>query len=154
MARPRRPNPAAPEGWTTDEWETPADVVEALATLHGPFDLDPAATLENCQAASYFDREQNGLIQPWFGRVWCNPPYSNPGPWVQKCVEELQAGRITHAVFLLPPATDTNWFHDWVLPHATVIFPRGRIAFLDWTGQPVKGARQGNMIAVYPKATP
>ncbi|GAG07374.1 unnamed protein product, partial [marine sediment metagenome] len=22
---------------------------------------------------------QNGLVQPWFGSVWLNPPYSAPG---------------------------------------------------------------------------
>lgn len=25
--------------------------------------------------------EDDGLAQPWYGLVWCNPPYSAPTPW-------------------------------------------------------------------------
>ena len=26
-------------------------------------------------AKQHYDKTMNGLSQPWFGRVWCNPPY-------------------------------------------------------------------------------
>jgi phage N-6-adenine-methyltransferase len=160
LAKPRRPNPTAPSWWSTDEWITPDEVVEefaqryAVATIEGwkVFNLDPCARADNSQAMFYYDQAADGLAQEWFGVVFVNPPYSNPGPWCQKAAEEVAAGHAQRVVMLLPPSIDTDWFHDWVQPFADVEFRRGRIAFLDYTGEPIKGARQGNMIAVYPKA--
>lgn len=58
-----------------DHWITPRNIVDAL----GPFDLDPCA----CQlgqpwpmgARSYTLPGENGLLLPWKGRVFLNPPY-------------------------------------------------------------------------------
>ena len=35
-------------------------------------------------AKKTFNVIDDGLSQEWFGRVWMNPPYSNPKPWVEK----------------------------------------------------------------------
>ena len=161
MAKPRRPNPDAPAWWSTDEWVTPPEVVQEYAdrfattrdVVEGTyvFDLDPCAREETCQAQMYFDRTQDGLRQGWFGCVWVNPPYSNPGLWCQKMVKEIQAGRVTRGVMLLPPSVDTDWFHDWVLPYATIEYRRGRISFIGWMGTSIPSPRQGNLVAIYPK---
>jgi hypothetical protein len=57
----------------TTTWLTPPRILEAL----GEFDLDPCAPLERPwdTAKKHYTTEDDGLIQPWFGRVWCNPPY-------------------------------------------------------------------------------
>lgn len=101
------------------------------------------------KAAFYYDKAANGLEQAWYGRVWLNPPYSDPKPWCQKAVAETQAGRAVVVVALLPAATDTGWFHDWVLPLAEVRYRRGRIRFLGWMGTPIGMPKHGNIIAIY-----
>ena len=59
----------------TGEWPTPAWLVDQLAAEFGPFDLDPAATASNAKAPAFYTGEDDGLAQPWSGRVFCNPPY-------------------------------------------------------------------------------
>lgn len=138
-----------PTWWTSDEWETPSEVVEPLAQEFGPFDLDPCAREENAKAPFYWSREDDGLQQEWAGKVWLNPPYSDPAPWLAKAVEEIDAGRASVVVALLPAATDTAWFHDLVVPYATIRYRRGRIKFLGWEGAPIGSPKAGSLIAIY-----
>ena len=35
-------------------------------------------------ATRFFCEADDGLAQRWRGRVWMNPPYSKPKPWVEK----------------------------------------------------------------------
>lgn len=139
----------APAWWSTDEWATPQEEVDRFEQEFGVFALDPCATASNARGEAYYDQEMNGLAQAWFGRVWLNMPYSDPGPWLQKAVQEWQAGRVELIVACLPAATDTAWFHDWVLPYAELRFRRGRIRFLDWTGRPRGTPKAGTIYAVY-----
>lgn len=125
------------------------------------FTLDVAAAPHNAKCERYYTREDNGLIQPWSGRVWCNPPYSQIQAWVEKawrewraadCVEECSACA-THPeliVMLLPAnRTEQAWWQDLVepqlrnrRPYFHVEFLRGRLRFdrPDWTPGP-KGDR-------------
>jgi len=55
----------------TDDWITPRHIVGAL----GRFDLDPCACIPQpwpCADTSY-NLDDDGLAQPWTGRVWLNP---------------------------------------------------------------------------------
>ena len=56
-----------------DEWLTPPEIIKAL----GDFDLDPCSPINRPwnTAKNHFNINDNGLMQNWFGRVWCNPPY-------------------------------------------------------------------------------
>jgi len=52
----------------------------------GAIDLDPcscARAQRTVKAKNWYCKKQNGLIQPWFGRVWCNPPGDRAGKLVQ-----------------------------------------------------------------------
>lgn len=142
-----------PAWWTSDEWATPPEVVALLAQEFGPFDLDPCAREDTARALYYFDRADDGLVQAWHGKVWLNPPYGNPGPWCQKAQEETAAGRAEVVVALLPAATDTGWFHDFVLPFAEIRYRRGRIKFLGWRGAAVGSPKSGSIIAIYRRPT-
>lgn len=138
-----------PDWWTGDEWMTPPDFVAQLEAEFGAFDLDPCAREASAQAPLYYTKEDDGLAQPWHGRVFVNPPYSAPKPWIEKAIaENFHNSALT--ILLLPAATDVGWFHDLVLVHANVRFLRGRLRFLGWNGKPVGSPTAGSMIARIP----
>jgi site-specific DNA-methyltransferase (adenine-specific) len=147
-----------PDWWTGDEWQTPPDFVAQLEAEFGAFDLDPCAREASAQAPLYYTKEDDGLAQPWHGRVFVNPPYSAPGPWVRKAIDEYYRSLASaeentasmSIILLLPAATDVGWFHDLVLPYANVRFLRGRLRFLGWNGKPVGSPTAGSMIARIP----
>ena len=112
---------------TTDLWETPQEFFNQLdSEFH--FDLDVCALPENAKCARYYTPDQNGLIQPWKGIVWCNPPYGrNIGNWVKTGYLASLNGAVV--VMLLPARTDTRWFHDFVYGKAEIRFVRRRLKF-------------------------
>jgi hypothetical protein len=80
-------------------------------------------------AEKRFTEKENGLVQPWEGRVWLNPPYSNIGLWMGKMADHGNGIAITFA------RTETSWFFDSVWSRATsVLFVRGRIHFMNAAG--------------------
>ncbi len=112
----------------SDEWGTPRDRWADWNDEIGPFTLDAAATHENALCASHFTMEDDGLAQDWTGTVWCNPPYSSVGKWVEKAYfSSLQGATV---VCLVPSRTDTRWWHAWAMK-ADVRFIKGRLRFGD-----------------------
>ena len=108
----------------TDEWLTSPEIIAAL----GPFDLDPCspgARRPWDTAARHFSSEDDGLSQPWVGRVWLNPPFGRAAlPWMRRMVRH---GR---GVALLPARTETALFFECVWSAASaVLFLRGRPHF-------------------------
>jgi site-specific DNA-methyltransferase (adenine-specific) len=112
----------------SDEWSTPADLFAELDSEFG-FTLDPCATSENAKCPSYFTRAENGLAQPWTGRVFCNAPYGRViGDWIRKAWESVQSGQAELVVCLVPARTDTAWWHDYC-EQGERRFLRGRVCF-------------------------
>jgi phage N-6-adenine-methyltransferase len=112
---------------TTDEWETPRSLFDELDRIFGGFTLDPCATNANAKCARFYTREDDGLSQPWTGKVFMNPPYGRQiGKWVRKAWEESQAGALV--VCLLPARVDTRWWHDYAR-QGHVYFLKGRLRF-------------------------
>lgn len=119
---------------TTDpnDWATPEGFFEALAQEFGGFDVDVCAYEHNAKCEKYFTPEIDGLAQPWNGSAWCNPPYGHGHipKWLDKAVSEIRSGRCRQAVFLIPSATDTEWFHEYCVKHGSEIrFVRNRLHF-------------------------
>lgn len=109
------------------EWSTPQELFNQLdAEFH--FDIDVCATDENAKCQNYYTIKDNGLLKPWAGTVWCNPPYGRAvGQWVRKA--SLAAASGSTVVMLLPARTDTKWFHEYIYGRAEIRFVRGRIKF-------------------------
>lgn len=142
------------------EWYTPTAVVMALAdATGGPFDLDPCgargSNTRTIIPAVYTLPTHDGLALPWFGRVFCNPPYNATGKWLAKAEEELAAGRARRAVFLIAARTDTKWWHRHVEPlrelgQERVTFLAGRLRF----GYPEHTDKQGRHWPACPEGNP
>lgn len=72
---------------TKDDYYTPAHVFKDLGLQ---FDIDvcsPPGGVPWVPARRFFTLEDDGLAQPWEGRVWMNPPYSQATPWVRKFMD-------------------------------------------------------------------
>lgn len=89
-----------------------------------------------------FTPEDDGLLLPWHGKVFMNPPYGRQiGLWTKKAKAEVERDHAQIVVALLPARTDTCWWHKDVAGSADVFFLRGRLRFGD-----------GNQSAPFPSA--
>ncbi|VEH66674.1 phage N-6-adenine-methyltransferase [Rodentibacter pneumotropicus] len=82
-------------------------------------------------------------------RLFVNPPYSDPLPFVKRAAELKQAGYLV--VMLLPADKSTKWYKV-IQENATEVIDiiGGRINFLHpVTGEEVKGNNKGSMVAVF-----
>ena len=86
----------AQEQTGSDDYYTPGWIFEKMGIR---FDLDVCAPPGGCPqvpADRYFTMADDGLASDWHGRVWMNPPYSKPSPWVDWFMEHR------HGVCLVP----------------------------------------------------
>lgn len=124
-------------------WPTPDSLFDKLDAEFG-FTLDVCCLPENAKCTKYFTPDDDGLLQNWYGKVWCNPPYGNRiGDWVEKAFREAHNGVTT--VMLLPVRTDTRWFHSWVIGKAEIRFLKGRLKF----GNAENSAPFPSMVIIY-----
>lgn len=107
----------------SDTWLTPPEIIRAL----GEFDLDPCCppVMPWHTATRCYTPARDGLKQPWFGRVWLNPPYSRDAvKWLRRMAQHGNGIALTFA------RTETAWFFETVWRSATaVLFLEGRIHF-------------------------
>ncbi|BCH33201.1 hypothetical protein MesoLjLc_51310 [Mesorhizobium sp. L-8-10] len=111
----------------TDVWLTPPDVLAAMGGS-ASFDLDPCAPVNRPwdMARQHYTVEDDGLMKPWFGRVWLNPPYQTDliGKFMGRMVEH---GR---GIALIFARTETAIFHKTVWKAAdALLFLEGRLHF-------------------------
>lgn len=117
-----------------NEWYTPAKYVEMARTVLGAIDIDPASN-ETAQrvikAGVHYTAENDGLDKKWSGKLWMNPPYSNPEiqQFVEKAISEYSDGEVTEAVILTNNSGDTGWHHQLQNACAAMCITKGRIRF-------------------------
>jgi len=117
---------------SSDEYYTPKHIIDAL----GHFDLDPA-TPPNPRwrtADVMYTKEDDGLKQDWFGRVFLNPPYSRP--LVNQFMEKMAIHG--NGIALIVPKLGTKMFRDIIYPNCSAIYIlQERIKFFneDWIQQ-------------------
>lgn len=138
-----------PEWWSSDHWATPTSLVKRLEAEFGSFNLDPCCRPETAKAETFYTETDDGLSQPWHGRVFLNPPYSKPSPWLSKAIHEVASGAASLVVALLPVRTDTRWFHMLVKNHAELRFIQGRVKWIGWQGTPIPAPKDPSMLAIY-----
>ena len=113
---------------TTDDSYTPKWIFDTLGLT---FDLDVACPPEgpiNVPAARWYTAADDGLAQPWTGRVWMNPPYSKPTPWVSRWLEH------GNGCALVPSSKSKWWLSLWESDAAAVYL--GQVTFLRPNAKP------------------
>ena len=134
-----------------DEWYTPSHIIESARVVLGAIDLDPASNpiaQERVRATQFFTKHDNGLLHPWHGRIFCNPPYSYPliRQFVEKLVAEHAAGNVSAAILLTNSQTSAAWFNEASLVASRVCLPTGRIRFHRPNGELGPSPKQGQAI--------
>jgi phage N-6-adenine-methyltransferase len=91
-----------------------------------------AAEPHNAKCKRYFTPLMDGLVQSWdLENVWCNPPYSNIRPWVEKAWRS----RADLVVMLLPAnRTEQGWWQDLIEPERD--HPDSRLSVRFLPGRP------------------
>lgn len=107
------------------EWYTPKWVFDELGIS---FDLDPASPVSfdtAVPAKAKYTVDDNGLLMPWFGNVWLNPPYGkDTGRWMDRLIEH---GTGIAMVF---SRTDSQWFQRAMKSANGILFLAGRVKFV------------------------
>lgn len=136
------------DDYDSDEWYTPADRVTPVRLVLGEIDLDPASNNHaqlTVQALRFYTKGDDGLVQPWVGRTFLNPPYKQPliGLFIQRFIDQFEVGNVPSGIVLVNNATDTTWCQG-LLRRFPACFTDGRIPFEQTDGAKV-GTRQGQI---------
>lgn len=157
-----------------DLWRTPPEVFNTLNEQFN-FIADMACSEENKLCFYGFTEQDNSLSAPWldlllslpqampkFGDyVWCNPPYSNPMPWVKQAISAKRDGIGT--VMLLNSDCSVGWFAEALTSVSEIMFvvsdkdnteskneyTSGRIGFVDGDGNAQKGNNKPQFILMF-----
>ena len=131
----------------SDEWYTPPEIVRAL----GPFDLDPCSPERPLFkiAEKTYNKQQDGLAHEWAGRVFLNPPYSQP-LLSQFC--EKMAGH-GNGIVLVFARTGNKVMQEILMPKAdAMLFMRKRVRFYLPDGKQGGGAGCDSVLIAFGKS--
>jgi hypothetical protein len=105
------------------DWLTPPEILQPL----GVFDLDPCCpeVMPWETARRHLTIRDCGLLTPWSGRVWMNPPFGRDADvWLGKLAAH------GNGIGLIPARTETRMFFAHVWGKATsILFLRNRPHF-------------------------
>ena len=115
-------------GVNKDDYYTPPEIFESMGAT---FDLDVCAPIGGVPwipATSHYSLKDDGLSQPWNGRVWMNPPFSKPSPWMERFLNHADG-------VCLVGMSRSQWFSDaWEKLDAIVLCDK-KIKFVTIDGE-------------------
>lgn len=130
----RRINSIGKQNYGTPYW--------LLNVLHKAysFTVDACADSENAKLPRYWTEEIDGLAQSWAGeRVFCNPPFENVLPWVEKAILETSQNACQLALILCNNDCSTSWWGHGFANSSQRIFINRRLRYI--------GAPQAQMVS-------
>jgi len=130
-----------------DNWQTPQ-------WLYDELDKEFSFTFDPCPLYADFD----GTAIEWGNSNFINPPYckstsSKKGKddFIKKAYHQWKKGKT--CVLLIPAATGTKVFHEYIYPYAEIRFVRGRIAFVEpikpRNSKATKKGKHDSMIVIF-----
>jgi hypothetical protein len=135
----------------SNDWITPKWIIDGI----GISDLDPCAFKRNgdvLTVTAWYNYNlqdgHDGLKQPWFGSVFCNPPYDDAQTWMKRCrmYHEMTGNDV---ILLLFCRSNTNYMQE-ELPHATGINLLPRVKFINGaTGTTEHSAQAPSILIAY-----
>lgn len=126
-----------------DEWRTPIEVFRFAESVVGRMQYDSACTRENALALPIY-LDGDAFSCEWVRTVWCNPPYSNIEPWIDKAIESEKA-----ITAMLIPSPNGEGRYKKLIAHSHEIAIAGRLAFINpLTGKPVSGNTRGSSLFI------
>ena len=150
-----KPAPHVSNNSGNNEWYTPPEFLESARIVLGTIDCDPASSEvanRNVKAKKIFTADNCGLsAEKWGSRVWMNPPYAQPlcAQFCESLVTRLNRNEVSQAIVLVNNATETEWFRTLTSAASAVVFPGGRIKFLDATNTPKNTPLQGQCLLYF-----
>jgi hypothetical protein len=118
-----------------EDWLTPPWILGHL----GEFDLDPSSPDPRPwdTARLHYTMRDDGLMRPWFDRVWLNPPYGTETErWMRRLAQH------GNGIALIFARTETRSFFPWVWEYADALFwLKGRLRF--FTKEGIEGGPAG-----------
>jgi len=115
-----------------DELYTPAWIFDLLGLQ---FDLDVASSDSQeiiVPATNRFTINDDALTQEWVGRIWMNPPFSKPAPWVEKWLVH------SNGIALLPLSGNSRWWRALWESDASVAMIKPNTGFINTAGEEKK----------------
>lgn len=126
------------------EHYTPMEYIERVIRVFGEIDLDPSSDVgRRVPARLHYTRSEDGTSLPWSGRVFVNPPYSDPDfsllKWAQHFEAQWKENQGLAAVLWLVPAYSSEGFFQKIQEYAILTcWHRGRIKFENNGGSPAR----------------
>ena len=130
-----------------NSWYTPTKIINSAIKVMGEIDLDPASSEianQNIQAKKYYTEEDNGLSKEWHGKVWLNPPYSQPE--IDNFSQAVIEKDFDEIMVLVNNATETKWFQRIAKKSNCICFINKRLKFLDKKGLSTGSPLQGQVV--------
>lgn len=130
---------------SNQDWLTPGWLFYELCERWS-FTLDAAASRSNALCTTFYDggKAGDGLLESWHKYTFCNPPYRNIRPWVDKALVEAIDRQCT-SVLLLPARLESKWFVDYyAFAKTEIIAPR-----LAFEGGKGNSPPHGSMLMIF-----
>lgn len=107
----------------TDSWCTPAEIVDTAVGFLGLVDLDPATNEHSIVGATTkWTKADDALARDWTAvevdgarlTIWLNPPYSGPGPFLQRLAAAVADYGDADGLALIKGDWSTKWWQSYV----------------------------------------
>lgn len=125
-----------------DSWRTPQYIFDYAQKIVGWIEYDTACDINNSLAEPIASFHGDALAVQWQSICWCNPPYSNIEPWIDKAI-----GSNCITVMLIPSPNGESYYQK-LIANSHEIAIQGRISFIGADGKPKNGNTRGSSLFI------